>query len=109
MIIIKPNPIRTNFLFEKMKEVDDLIERAIKNYNQVNDQYVLLKNELFSTDEELENVFFMKSSLQDFISALRDKKEIIYRNLEKELNLEVDGFKSSLDDLEIEIDNLDFI
>ena len=109
MIIIKPNPIRTNFLFEKMKEVDDLIERAIKNYNKVNDQYVLLKNELFSTDEELENVFFMKSSLQDFISALRDKKEIIYRNLEKELNLEVDGFKSSLDDLEIEIDNLDFI
>lgn len=109
MIIIKPNPIRTNFLFEKMKEVDDLIERAIKNYNQVNDQYVLLKNELFSTDEELENVFFMKSSLQDFISALRDKKEIIYRNLEKELNLEVDGFKSSLDDLEIEIDNLNFI
>ena len=109
MIIIKPNPIRTNFLFEKMKEVDDLIERAIKNYNQVNDQYVLLKNELFSTDEELENLFFMKSSLQDFISALRDKKEIIYRNLEKELNLEVDGFKSSLDDLEIEIDNLNFI
>lgn len=109
MIIIKPNPIRTNFLFEKMKEVDDLIERAIKNYNQVNDQYVLLKNELFSTDEELENVFFMKSSLQDFIYALRDKKEIIYRSLEKELNLEVDGFKSSLDDLEIEIDNLDFI
>lgn len=109
MIIIKPNPIRTNFLFEKMKEVDDLIERAIKNYNQVNDQYVLLKNELFSTDEELENVFFMKSSLQDFISALQDKKEIIYRNLEKELNIEVDGFKSSLDDLEIEIDNLDFI
>ena len=84
MIIIKPNPIRTNFLFEKMKEVDDLIERAIKNYNQVNDQYVLLKNELFSTDEELENIFFMKSSLQDFISALQDKKEIIYRNLEKE-------------------------
>lgn len=109
MIIIKPNPIRTNFLFEKMKEVDDLIERAIKNYNQVNDQYVLLKNELFSTDEELENLFFMKSSLQDFIYALRDKKEIIYRSLEKELNLEVDGFKSSLDDLEIEIDNLDFI
>ena len=109
MIIIKPNPIRTNFLFEKMKGVDELIERAIKNYNQVNDQYVLLKNELFSTDEELENVFFMKSSLQDFISALRDKKEIIYRNLEKELNLEVDGFKSSLDDLEIEIDNLNFI
>lgn len=109
MIIIKPNPIRTNFLFEKMKEVDDLIERAIKNYNQVNDQYVLLKNELFSTDEELENIFFMKSSLQDFISALQDKKEIIYRNLEKELNIEVDGFKSSLDDLEIEIDNLDFI
>ena len=109
MIIIKPNPIRTNFLFEKMEEVDDLLERAIKNYNQVNDQYVLLKNELFSTDKELENVFFMKSSLQDFISALRDKKEIIYRNLEKELNLEVDGFKSSLDDLEIEIDNLDFI
>mgnify|MGYP000982809326 CR=1 FL=1 len=109
MIIIKPNPIRTNFLFEKMKEVDDLIERAIKNYNQVNDQYVLLKNELFSTDEELENVFFMKSSLQDFISALQDKKEIIYRNLEKELNIEVDGFKSSLDDLEFEIDNLDFI
>jgi hypothetical protein len=109
MIIIKPNPIRTNFLFEKMKEVDDLIERAIKNYNQVNDQYVLLKNELFSTDEELENIFFMKSSLQDFISALQDKKEIIYRNLEKELNIEVDGFKSSLDDLEFEIDNLDFI
>lgn len=109
MIIIKPNPIRTNFLFKKMEEVDDLIERAIKNYNQVNDQYVLLKNELFSTNEELENVFFMKSSLQDFISALRDKKEIIYRNLEKELNLEVDGFKSSLDDLEIEIDNLNFI
>lgn len=109
MIIIKPNPIRTNFLFKKMEEVDDLIERAIKNYNQVNDQYVLFKNELFSTDEELENLFFIKSSLQDFISALRDKKEIIYRNLEKELNLEVDGFKSSLDDLEIEIDNLDFI
>lgn len=51
----------------------------------------------------------MKSSLKDFISALQDKKEIIYRSLEKELDMELESFRNNLNDLEIEIDNLDFM
>lgn len=109
MIIIKPNPIRTNFLFEKMEDVDSLIKRAIIDYNEINDRYVLLNNELFSDDKETENLYLMKSSLKDFISALQDKKETIYRSLEKELDMELESFRNNLNDLEIEIDNLDFM
>lgn len=109
MIIIKPNPIRTNFLFEKMEDVDNLIKKALFDYNEINDRYVLLNNELFPDDNEIENLFLMKSSLKDFISALQDKKEIIYRSLEKELDMELDSFRNNLNELEIEIDNLDFL
>lgn len=109
MIIIKPNPIRTNFLFEKMEDVDNLIKKALFDYNEINDRYVLLNNELFPDDNEIENLFLMKSSLKDFISALQDKKEIIYRSLEKELDMELDSFRNNLNELEIEIDNLDFM
>lgn len=109
MIIIKPNPIRTNFLFEKMEDVDNLIKRAFINYNEINDRYVLLNNELFPDDKEIENLYLMKSSLKDFISALQDKKEIIYRSLEKELDIELESFRNNLNDLEIEIDTLDFL
>lgn len=109
MIIIKPNPIRTNFLFEKMEDVDSLIKRAIIDYNEINDRYVLLNNELFSDDKETENLYLMKSSLKDFISALQDKKETIYRSLEKELDMELESFRNNLNELEIEIDNLDFM
>lgn len=109
MIIIKPNPIRTNFLFEKMEDVDNLIKKALFDYNEINDRYVLLNNELFPDDNEIENLFLMKSSLKDFISALQDKKEIIYRNLEKELDMELESFRNNLNELEIEIDNLDFM
>lgn len=109
MIIIKPNPIRTNFLFEKMEDVDNLIKKALFDYNEINDRYVLLNNELFPDDKEIENLFLMKSSLKDFISALQDKKEIIYRSLEKELDMELESFRNNLNDLEIEIDNLDFL
>lgn len=109
MIIIKPNPIRTNFLFEKMEDVDNLIKKALFDYNEINDRYVLLNNELFPDDNEIENLFFMKSSLKDFISALQDKKEIIYRSLEKELDMELESFRNNLNELEIEIDNLNFM
>lgn len=109
MIIIKPNPIRTNFLFEKMEDVDNLIKKALFDYNEINDRYVLLNNELFPDDNEIENLFLMKSSLKDFISALQDKKEIIYRSLEKELDMELESFRNNLNELEIEIDNLDFM
>ena len=109
MIIIKPNPIRTNFLFEKMEDVDNLIKKALFDYNEINDRYVLLNNELFPDDNEIENLFLMKSSLKDFISALQDKKEIIYRSLEKELDMELESFRNNLNELEIEIDNLDFL
>lgn len=109
MIIIKPNPIRTNFLFEKMEDVDNLIKKALFDYNEINDRYVLLNNELFPDDNEIENLFLMKSSLKDFISALQDKKKIIYRSLEKELDMELESFRNNLNELEIEIDNLDFM
>ena len=83
MIIIKPNPIRTNFLFEKMEDVDNLIKKALFDYNEINDRYVLLNNELFPDDKEIENLFLMNHLLKILFLLFKIKKKLYIEVLKK--------------------------